>query len=119
MSCAACYRCYYAAWLKAYQDWQDVRRLAACYVCVCVYVHNRFIVPEDKIDEFEAAWQEREAVMQQLPGFLGFSLHRQDGSNFTATSKYVCFACPCTLWGQHVPSRTIICILFFTIGSST
>lgn len=49
---------------------------------------NRFIVPEDKIDEFEAAWQEREAVMQQLPGFLGFSLQRQDGSDFTATSKW-------------------------------
>jgi len=49
---------------------------------------NRFIVPEDKTEEFEATWREREANMQQLPGFLGFSLDKQQGSEYTVTSKW-------------------------------
>jgi len=53
--------------------------------CAC----GRFIVPDDKIPEFEDAWHEREATMQQLPGFKGFTLERQDDSSFVATSRYV------------------------------
>ena len=48
---------------------------------------DRFIVPEDKLEEFEACWHEREEFMQQMPGFLGFSMEQQDGSNFVTTSK--------------------------------
>jgi heme-degrading monooxygenase HmoA len=48
----------------------------------------RFIVPEDKVPEFEDAWHQREEVMQQSAGFLGFSLERKDDSDFVATSKY-------------------------------
>lgn len=50
--------------------------------CAC-----RFIVPEDKVPEFEDAWHEREAGMQQSPGFLDFTLEHRDGSDFVATSK--------------------------------
>ncbi|KAL3132730.1 hypothetical protein ABBQ32_009234 [Trebouxia sp. C0010 RCD-2024] len=49
---------------------------------------NKFIVPEDKLEEFEATWHEREDIMQQMPGFLGFSMERQDGSDFVTTSKW-------------------------------
>ncbi|KAL3157072.1 hypothetical protein ABBQ38_001319 [Trebouxia sp. C0009 RCD-2024] len=49
---------------------------------------NKFIVPEDKLEEFEATWHEREEFMQQMPGFLGFSMERQDGSDFVTTSKW-------------------------------
>jgi heme-degrading monooxygenase HmoA len=45
-------------------------------------------VPEDKVPEFEDAWHQREEVMQQSAGFLGFSLERKDDSDFVATSKY-------------------------------
>lgn len=45
-------------------------------------------MPEDKLEEFEATWHEREEFMQQMPGFLGFSMERQDGSDFVTTSKW-------------------------------
>ena len=59
------------------------------YTHVSVRVH-RFIVPEDKIREFEETWQERESVMQQMSGFQGFSLEQTEGSNFVTTSRYAC-----------------------------
>lgn len=49
---------------------------------------NKFIVPEDKVPEFEDAWHQREEVMQQSAGFLGFSLERKDDSDFVATSRW-------------------------------
>lgn len=48
---------------------------------------DRFIVPEDKLEEFEDAWHEREDCMQQMPGFLGFSMERKESSEFVTTSK--------------------------------
>lgn len=48
---------------------------------------DRFIVPEDKLEEFEATWHEREDFMQQMPGFLGFSIERKTDSEFVVTSK--------------------------------
>ena len=48
---------------------------------------DRFIVPEDKMEEFEAAWHKREDFMQQMPGFLGFSMEQKDGSEFVTTSR--------------------------------
>lgn len=48
---------------------------------------DRFIVPEDKLEEFEGAWHEREDCMQQMPGFLGFSMERHENSEFVTTSK--------------------------------
>ena len=50
-------------------------------------VVGRFIVPEDKLEEFEATWHEREEFMQQMPGFLGFNMERKDGSDVVTTSK--------------------------------
>lgn len=47
----------------------------------------RFIVPEDKTEEFEATWRERETNMQHLPGFMGFNLDKQQGTEYTVTSK--------------------------------
>ena len=44
-------------------------------------------MPEEKMEEFEAAWHEREDFMQQMPGFLGFSMEQKDGSEFVTTSK--------------------------------
>lgn len=64
------------------------RQLSPCIARqLCV---DRFIVPEDKLEEFEAAWHEREDFMQQMPGFLGFSMEQKDGSygtDFVTTSK--------------------------------
>lgn len=48
---------------------------------------DRFIVPEDKMEEFEEVWHEREGFMQQMPGFLGFTLQQQEGSQLVATSR--------------------------------
>lgn len=44
-------------------------------------------MPEDKLEEFEAVWHDRESVMQQMPGFLGFSIEQKEGTNFVTTSK--------------------------------
>ena len=59
-----------------------VSTLQASHLIIC-----RFIVPQDKTEEFEATWREREANMQQLPGFLGFSLDKQQGSDYVVISK--------------------------------
>lgn len=56
--------------------------LVSAMLCV-----DRFIVPEDKLEEFEATWHEREDFMQQMPGFLGFSIERKTDSEFVVTSK--------------------------------
>ena len=61
--------------------------MAYTHVFVCAH---RFIVPEDKIQEFEETWQERESVMQQMSGFKGFSLEQTEGSDFVTTSRYAC-----------------------------
>lgn len=78
--------------------------------CTFVSFHVvRFIVPEDKVPEFEDAWHQREDVMQQSAGFLGFSLERKDDSDFVATSKYAhtvlsAFASPARFAGHFCPT---------------
>jgi heme-degrading monooxygenase HmoA len=39
---------------------------------------NQFRVNPDRAPEFEAAWQNRESYLQQVPGFVRFALLRGD-----------------------------------------
>lgn len=48
---------------------------------------QRFYVPDDVKDQFEAAWKARESYMETQPGFLGFSMTASDDT-YTITSKW-------------------------------
>lgn len=62
--------------------------------------------------EFEDAWHQREEVMQQSAGFLGFSLERKDESDFVATSK-----CAHTVLSAFVsPARFAVHSCLFGFG---
>ena len=88
----------------------------SCMVCTNVSaLLHRFIVPEDKIQEFEETWQERESVMQQMPGFKGFTLEQTESSDFVTTSRHACITrldMPCS---QFTCCQCLIGIIVFAM----
>lgn len=49
--------------------------------------NQRFYVPDDVKEQFEAAWQARHAYMETQPGFIGFNM-AEVGDSYTVTSKW-------------------------------
>eukprot|EP00892_Ulva_mutabilis_P000052 jgi/Ulvmu1/10047/UM059_0097.1 len=49
--------------------------------------NQRFYVPDDVKEQFEAAWAARHAYMETQPGFISFNIS-EVGDSYTVTSKW-------------------------------
>jgi heme-degrading monooxygenase HmoA len=49
---------------------------------------NNFKIAAGKEDDFEQAWKQRETYLQEVPGFVQFSLLRGDGGEFISFSTW-------------------------------
>ena len=52
----------------------------------------RFLVPEENLEHFQAAWADRAAQMKQFPGFQGFNISQQSDGTWLTVSR--CTAAP-------------------------
>eukprot|EP00891_Asterochloris_glomerata_P001589 jgi/Astpho2/1589/Aster-x1017 len=50
--------------------------------------NNRFLVPEDKLESFQATWADRAAEMKQFPGFQGFDISQQSDGTWLTVSRW-------------------------------
>ena len=66
----------------------------------------RFLVPEEKLEHFQAAWADRAAHMKQFPGFREFNISQQSDGTWLTVSR--CAAAPEVSTGLE--SSNVCCI---------
>jgi len=49
---------------------------------------NRFVIHRGQSEQFESRWQERNAFMQGVPGFLRARLLKLDDTHYTAYTEW-------------------------------